>query len=92
MYQQGFGDYTNIVGTENGTGYESDYAELASILMDGAHSYGCSRLHFDTREELLWSGSESGHITRSRSNITFQGTGLRLSENESIFLGHFRPF
>ena len=31
---------------------ESDYAELASILMDGAHSYGCSRLHFDTREEL----------------------------------------
>ena len=84
MYQQGFGDYTNIVGTENGTGkkkyflfvtvlskikgYESDYAELASILMDGAHSYGCSRLHFDTREELLWSGSESGHITRSRSN------------------------
>ena len=44
-------------------GYESDYAELASILMDGAHSYGCSRLHFDTREELLWSGSESGHIT-----------------------------
>ena len=85
MYQQGFGDYTNIVGTENGTGKtkiicssllkskiqgygESDYAELASILMDGAHSYGCSRLHFDTREELLWSGSESGHITRSRSN------------------------
>ena len=48
-------------------GYESDYAELASILMDGAHSYGCSRLHFDTREELLWSGSESGHITRPRS-------------------------
>ena len=56
-------------------GYESDYAELASILMDGAHSYGCSRLHFDTREELLWSGSESGHITRSRSNMHFQGTG-----------------
>ena len=51
-------------------GYESDYAELASILMDGAHSYGCSRLHFDNREELLWSGSESGHITRSRSNIS----------------------
>ena len=71
---------------------ESDYAELASILMDGAHSYGCSRLHFDTREELLWSGSESGHITRSRPKIPFQGTGLRLSENESIFLGHFRPF
>ena len=73
-------------------GYESDYAELASILMDGAHSYGCSRLHFDTREELLWSGSESGHITRSRSNIPIQGTGLRSSENESIILGHFRPF
>ena len=89
MYQQGFGDYTNIVGTENATGKqimltilliilfknkivgygESDYAELASILMDGAHSYGCSRLHFDTREELLWSGSESGHITRQRSDM-----------------------
>ena len=54
-------------------GYESDYAELASILMDGAHSYGCSRLHFDTREELLWSGSESGHITRLRSNILGYG-------------------
>ena len=54
-------------------GYESDYAELASILMDGAHSYGCSRLHFDTREELLWSGSESGHITRLRSNMLGYG-------------------
>ena len=41
--------------------------------MDGAHSYGCSRLHFDTREELLWSGSESGHITRLRSNMLGYG-------------------
>ena len=54
--------------------------------MDGAHSYGCSRLHFDTREELLWSGSESGHITRPRSYK------LRALWRESGLLGIFRPF
>ena len=28
MYQQGFGDYTNIVGTENGTGKQIVFLSL----------------------------------------------------------------
>ena len=78
MYQQGFQDYSNIVAEPANGAFESDYAELSSMLMDGAHSYGCSKLHFDTREELLWSGSESGHITSYYSGQLQKYTSFRI--------------
>ena len=51
MYDAGFNAYQNYDGNGyNAAAPEGDYAELNTLIIDGGHSYGACRLHFDNRE------------------------------------------
>nr|XP_026693869.1 PAN2-PAN3 deadenylation complex catalytic subunit PAN2 isoform X1 [Ciona intestinalis] len=40
-----------------------EFAELNILPIDGAPRYGASSVHFDSGNELLWVGNQSGHMT-----------------------------
>lgn len=83
MYaSQGFAEYQNFASEPyNSNTAEGEYAELQTLVIDGGHANGVSALHFDNREELLWTGLDTGHTTSFFSSAFTKYTSFQVSIN-----------